>query len=353
MSVMDKIPQALAMKAANPEMSWKQIADSIGVNYDSLRGRKSEYIREQNVQHLKVVTTSNGKKSRSDLQLDDYRETGWQEWESHLAKLRNLNRFSRLAFVSDAHLPYQDNDAVEHAAKIVEDFNPDICTDFSDVFELMSLGRWDDGRKAFEKVWDNDIFNVIEAHKAWSAIWRDAAPNAIRPALIGNHDYRLVSFLQKNAGAFSSYSLANLVEDFISHGTTWLGEELIDLELSPGLLILHGISATKNRATAAKNHHENPGGSQRSTVAGHVHAFGQYVVRGRDYDMYNHVVGCLADLQPPYSNRRQAWQQGILLGWYDPNGHYVSLSPVPFFRTNGHMISHFGDKEYRTKITNG
>lgn len=156
---------------------------------------------------------------------------------------------------------------------------------------------------------------------------------------------RLWAFLRDAAPAAAEYTLGKFVKDLYSHGLLFLGERDTSVELSPGLTILHGEYATKRIETTLQNTLEMFG-FQRSVIVGHVHRIGQTARRGQDYDVEGFATGCLCKLNPHYSRRRQNWQHGIALAYYDPNGRGANIYNIRFHSSGGKLRAYWGGKEY-------
>ena len=317
------------------------------VDDNSLRARASEAARAGLLDDLAEQTRQDTPPSKSAQRLIDLKEAGTQAWQDSLDTLAEGKRWARVAFVTDVHLPYHDPAAVELAAQIVEDFKPDIMPSGSDVWEFQSMGSWENLDAAWKRIWDEDIQNPIDAHAALMRIWRDAAPHAVMPFIVGNHDVRLMNYLRRNTSVTADKTLADIYKEITTHGVTWLGE-VEDIECSPGFRIMHGIYATKNRSTAAKNTFLY-WGSDRSGLCGHAHDWAEHSHRGLDFDYEVHLIGCLAQLQPVYTPRLQHWRQGVALAHVEIGGKGSSIQPVKFNRVRGELVAHANGKEYRVK----
>jgi len=310
----------------------------------------TDYRRNRRISALQEVTRPTVDTPPSALALQQLGEAGQAALAARLAELRSLNRWGRFAKVTDFHLPYQDNAAVELTARILEDYQPDLRTAWSDGFEFKPLGKWENNDQIFKRVWDSDPQNILNAHGSLEAVLRDAVPKALAFIEPGNHDERMYRYLRQNAPMFADFTLFHMMREFTNHGVVWLGEGIVDVHLSPGFVTLHGHYATKQRATTAMNHAFDYG-YQRSTCAGHVHAFGSFILRGADFDVFNYTVGCHAELQPPYSPYRQNWQQGIGLCDFDPNGRALNFYQIAYHRIGSYLVAYWAGKRYQAKTS--
>ena len=272
-----------------------------------------------------------------------------QDWQDAQVALQRLGRPVRLAKVADQHHPYADPAALDLAMQIVHEFEPDVLPALDDFFDFPSFSSFASARPAFKLRWDGNLENAVEHHRAVMASWSDVAPDAVMPSLMGNHERRLWRYLRKNASAASEYALGKFIEDLTSHGILFLGEDADELELSPGLIIMHGRYATKNTATALKNTMDLYG-YHRNVLMGHIHRLASLTKSGADYTVTAMASGCLTELRPHYNPRHQNWQHGIALAYYDSNSRDTALYNVEFIRSGGYLRAFWNQKEFRSKL---
>ena len=315
-------------------------------NYKLTRGQVAGRIRDYRARvEMRRVTPAANLYSRSSTELESLVSANSKLWADEMKRLSGMKRWLKLAFVTDIHAPYQDDAAYELALNIVSDFNPDVMVSGSDFFDFRSLGRWEDDRTVFQRVWDGDVGNAIAAHKKDSDNWKDAAPNAKRPFLPGNHDMRMVKYSLSKAPDTAAYTLVNFWRALCSHGALYLGD-IPHLQLSPGLMLLHGTRTGKNAVVKTLEAFN----FQRSVVFGHIHHIMSEERRGVDYDVSGYSVGCLCKLQPHWTSDHMNWQNGLLLGHYNPLGFEHALYNVKFVRSNGFLSAYLFDRHYRVKL---
>lgn len=321
--------------------TYKELAHNFKLTRGQVAGRIDRYRKRID---MRLATPVNGH-SRSDQELERLVSTNAKLWSDSLKRLSSMKRWVKLAFVTDIHLPYQDDAAYELALNIVSDFKPDVLPAGSDIFDFQALSRFEDDRAIHQRVWDGDIANAIRAHETDAKNWRDAAPNAVRPFVLGNHDIRLVKYSFGKAPNTAGYTVSKFWHDISSHGALYLGDTPY-LHLSPGVVLTHGSRTGKNAVAKMLEMF----GFQRTVIFGHIHSMRSEERRGVDYDVSGYSVPCLCELQPHYSTDLQQWQQGLLIGHYNPNGRECSFQNVRFFRSGGYLRAFLFDKEYRVKL---
>jgi len=178
----------------------------------------------------------------------------------------------RIGFMSDAHLPDHDPQAVLTALAVLKDFNPHFFPDLNDAFdfETVSTRFESSNKKKAQDVWED----ITKPSYMWyhRQIQRHI-PNAVKWALIGNHDIRSKIWLERRASQFTKTTLNAIINDIRSVGTYWLGWGANLYAFRDDLLLVHGLVANKNSAeTQLKDY----GPHFRGVIAGHVHRTGIY-----------------------------------------------------------------------------
>lgn len=276
----------------------------------------------------------------------------FQDW---LARSRKQNRWMKLAFLADVHIPYQDMYALELAAKILQDYQPDIYTGANDEMDFEEYSRWPDLRSPAAQLWTSDIQNAFNAQKKYRD-YINSAHKGLWVELNGNHDKRRFHYLREKRDGTTEYTVLQMMRHIESLGSLQFnntGDENW-IKLSPGLKLRHGISASKNPGTVAKNTLEAGSGKTYQGDAGVFYN----VVYGHDHRMcafdYYGVqaigAGCLCQTSPKYMGEDNPnWQQGLTLVTYDPNGRSMQAQNIKFSPTRRGLVAIFGEKEYRVK----
>jgi hypothetical protein len=285
------------------------------------------------------------RKTLEDLELD-----GRKRWDAERERMTGLGRWLRLLYVSDQHRPYHIPEALDLSLQIAQDFKPDVMPGLTDFFDFKPYRRSSEGSAIFEELWPNGLDDAIESHGQWMRDAKSAAPNALHVSILGNHDHWLWQFLGEKARGSADYTLKNFVRELVEQGLIWMGSELDEVELSPGMMMLHGKFATKNVHTSLMNTLDLYG-FQSSVVMGHGHREEVVMHKGKNYNTTAAMSGCTCSLKAHYSRHRTKWTHGIVLGFYDPVGYGAQLYNVSFQRIGQVMVAHYGDKEYRQKLT--
>lgn len=306
-------------------LSYRQIAQKYGTTPEIVRKRIQRYRLNRVDQESTVLTTSPKVENKIDDDLT--------KWEFALKRLPKLTRY---AHVTDLHVPDHDPRAVDLAAKIIADFNPHILLHGSDAFDFETISRFG---TSVEKLIEDALWDIQVPYSKVMSTLNQASPRAIRPFLIGNHDKRIITFMQQNAPQFRG-TVTKVFADMIRHSDgLWLGFEREQLEIGP-LTIYHGRTATQN---AAKMHAEKYVAFQRDVIAGHVHRAQLFSKTGPERTIESVTSGCLCNLKPSYSNYRQDWQHGIVLVTIDFENQQSHFEVINFKKNQ----AVFGGKVYR------
>jgi hypothetical protein len=249
----------------------------------------------------------------------------------------------RIAFPTDEHFPFQDEQARLVALQIVSDFNPDIRIAGSDGLDFYGLSRFDKNPRRVKV----GLQMELDAWMAGQREWRSAAPNAEAFYLVGNHEDRLRRYLWNNPELhdLEVLRLPNILR-MAELGITWEMEKgdraNRELVVNGQLVIKHGSVVRKHSAYSARGELENESGVI-SVMTGHTHRGGSTYLRTRKGIVQAHEGFCLCSLEPEYVEHPN-WQQGILLATITEDG--VSIEPVPFYRSYGRVKAVWRGREY-------
>lgn len=328
-----------------PELTWPKTVHALrsALGTDIRIARRAE-VAPQNVDTINELPGT--RKTLEDLEKD-----GRAQWAREQIKIANQGRWARLMYISDQHRPYHVPEVLDVALQIAQDFKPDVISGMSDFYDFAPFRRTAEGNAIFSELWPRGLDDAIESHGQWLHDAKSAAPNAAHVSILGNHDAWLWQFLQANAGAAADYTLTHFVQEMVNQGLIWMGSELDEVELSPGLMMLHGKFATQNVHTSLMNTLKLYG-FQASAVIGHGHREETVVVKGKNYDVTSAMSGCTCSLKAHYSRHRTSWTHGIVLGFYDPTGYGVQLYNVSIKKIGQDVVAHWGDRAYREKLSN-
>jgi len=249
----------------------------------------------------------------------------------------------KIAFPTDMHVPFQDDAAVDLAMRIVSDFNPDLLVCGSDGVDFYAISKFDKNpdRKC-------GVQEEIDKWKELQKAWRDAAPNARRRFLVGNHEDRLRKYLwnHQELADLEALKLPNIL-GLESLGIEWEWRKAeIDacqeIVVEDNLVIKHGQVIRKYSAYTAKAELENERYAI-STLTGHSHRGGTTYAAVRGGMVQAHEGFCLCKLDPEYV-RRPDWQQGIVLA--EVSRDTIAVEPVPFQTFSHRKVAFWRGKEY-------
>jgi hypothetical protein len=237
--------------------------------------------------------------------------------------------------LSDIHAPYHNVPALLVAYDLVEYTQPDIIVVGSDTadFKLLSTfqhsGGEDDEIDAFEDFWNQHIQEL-----------KKRAPNALLVFIYGNHEYRILRYLEENASAIRKSVLRAFVNVVRCGGSVlYLGE--VDFVRIGPLMVLHG---KRTNMHPAKSTFDDVGG-HFWTQFGHVHRLDEYVKVDGDYPTGSVASGCLCN--PPHYIRgwqNKKWQLGTAVMEVDLAGRHVKIDNLLFDEEKGVVSVRFERK---------
>ena len=175
-------------------------------------------------------------------------------------------RFSRVAFLSDIHTPFENKLAVRITLDFLADYKPDVILLAGDIYDFLEISDYDKSPSRITTLQDE----FDEGRYLIKAI-DQLAPEV--HFLIGNHEDRLSRLISRNPGLFKLRSLdiakaAELPEHWRVHPSQThfkLGK----------LTALHGdIKGVKSAVHPARTLFQK---LKRSCVFGHFHRFGNHL----------------------------------------------------------------------------
>lgn len=250
----------------------------------------------------------------------------------------------KVAFPTDEHFPFQDESARGVALEIVRDFQPDLLVCGSDCIDFYSISKYDkDPKRSFM------LQDEINQWKTGMREWIDAAPDATRAFIPGNHEDRLRRYIWRHpemAGldVLQLANLLNLPGMGILYDENHIGENYGQSELTIGpLVIKHGTLVRKGSAYSAKGELEKEFYNVDTLFTGHTHRGGTHIVQSRTGIKRAFECFCLCDMNPAYVNRPD-WHQGLVLATI--YGTIVQVEAIPFVRLNGIAHAYWRDRDY-------
>lgn len=245
---------------------------------------------------------------------------------------------TKVFWKTDEHVPFHDMQAIELAMKICSDFDPDILPAGSDGMDHYSISKYD---KDPGRLKAGGLQDEIDIWKSIERGWNQAAPNAERLMILGNHEERLTKYIWKHPElhGLDALSVKNL------YGLDGLGiKQAPNNEIVVfNTLFHHGERVSKYSAYTAKAELEDLAYGMDS-ITGHTHRGGIHF-RTTVHGIRQSIEGfCLCDLEPPYMTRPN-WQQGVVLA--EITAHSAHYEPVPFIRDGSRLVARWRGKEYR------
>lgn len=236
-------------------------------------------------------------------------------------------------FLSDIHAPYQDNELVRSAMRLIKKVQPHRVVLNGDISDFFALSRFNLGLERLDDLQDEiDIANGIREKV------RNAAPNTHIVETEGNHDARLNKYILENGRALASLKAlepANLFR-YNELGIDWYpGAGFRQREQ---FLVKHGTVIRKDAPNSAKAEMELAG---ISGVSGHTHRLGKYNKGGYINREWTEG-GCLCRLDPDYIIGQPNWQNGIVIGQFSTKSQNFMTELVQAY--DGKLL--YGGKRY-------
>ena len=278
-------------------LTWSQVGQRFGMTKDACKGRVKRWRHANSAKPIRVSNGGEYRKIPTNGLPDDT-----EQWEAALKKLPPIIRFG---VMNDLHVPDHNLKAVELALKIISDFKPHILqASGSDALSFENIStHWEVDP---EKMVD-DVFEVIE--NPYRKIMTDihsAAPDAIYPNLVGNHEKRLITFLNQKAPQLKRTVLKTFIELIRSTGALWLGFNISGYKLHH-LRVIHGYSTAKFAASVHLDRFD------MDIVSGDVHRAMYFARTVEERIIQSVTTGCLCNLTPSYAYWQSNWQHGICL----------------------------------------
>jgi hypothetical protein len=248
----------------------------------------------------------------------------------------------RIAFVTDEHFPFQDDQAREVAMYMVEDFKPHHLILGSDGLDFYDISNFDKD-PARVKV---DLQKEIDLWKEGVREWAFVAPGAVKKYIPGNHEDRLRRYLWRHPEIASLDALnLNNILDFSGLGIEWNEQEYTQAEIVyfDKLAIRHGKYVRQGAGLSARAELEADRYSI-SIMTGHTHRGGTIHATTRNGLVTGQECFCLCKLDPPYMARPN-WQQGIVFMEVDENILTIDAIPIQTFQR--WKVAYWRGKEYK------
>jgi predicted phosphodiesterase len=286
---------------------------------------------------IRLVSRYGTNWKRIGIELNENPEAIRSTYRRHQSNILLQNGI-RIAFCTDQHHPYQDDKARSVALQIVREFDPDIFVSGSDGIDFYAVSSFDKSPKRANKLQEE-----IDSWVRSEIEWIDAAPNAKRFFIIGNHEDRLRRYL------WSHHEIADLRSMQLE---SLLEFKRLNLQLAKNneievgkLLIKHGERVSNKSAYSAQaemltEHYEY------NVMTGHTHRMGNHLVTKRTGIVQAQECGCLCSLDVDYVNRPN-WQQGFALATVYQD--VVSVEAITIHTINNKRRAYWRGKEFQNE----
>jgi predicted phosphodiesterase len=254
-----------------------------------------------------------------------------ETWGVGIAPLVPTKPNELVISLSDIHVPFQDVGAVNSAVRMVKALKPDRVVLNGDVADFFQLSRFN---KAKERM-DSLQAEIDEANAIRRRI-RNAAPNALLVETDGNHDSRIVTYVEQNAGALKSLRALEPKHLFKYDDLEIQWHPGCGFRLREDLIVKHGTLVRGEAGATAKAEFMAAG---LSGVSGHTHRLATYRKGGYMPRQWTEQ-GCLCRLDPDYIVGAPNWTQGCVVIELSKTATWVT--EVPF--VDGRL--RFGGKGY-------
>ena len=319
-------------KGATPDdgaPSWQDLAQEVysrfgvDVSVSGLRGRVSEY---------RNLRSRQGRYVPGEGFVIPVAEK-WGDGLAPLVSPTTDEQFEVVVSVSDIHFPYHNETLLASTLLLIEDINPHCIVINGDVNDFFQLSRFNQGLERLDELQEE-----IDMGVDFRRNLRYIAPNAVIRETLGNHDERLLSYVENNARSLSSLralkpeALLQLDELEI----TLYGRS--GFRIRPEFVFEHGHVVRSDAGASAKARLNN---TLISGMMGHTHRMAEYPKYGyRNLTWYEQ--GCLCMRNAEYKIGETNWQPGFAVGHFSTrtsNFHVELVRAV----NNGYI---YGGKHY-------
>jgi len=232
-------------------------------------------------------------------------------------------------FISDIHIPYHNQLALEIALHLIEEFNPNIIYLGGDIIDFYAVSSW-----LTDPTERNILFEIQELTKFLERLRKKFKKQRIIYHE-GNHEERLMKYIFKKAEALAPLFKYDLSMPNILNLKKFNIEYVNQINRIGKLYHLHG----HERKFAGQVVHIALNilrFLQRSFVCGHFHRFNQFVQKELDKSLKGGwVSGTFLDLKrlPTPYEKVDTNQFGFLKISYDEDGYFF-VEPVIFIPVN-------------------
>ncbi len=225
-----------------------------------------------------------------------------------------------VCWVSDVHVPYQDDALVDSAVRFIRKHKPDrivLNGDFSDFF---TISRFNSGAERLDSLQEE----IDQANEIRKRI-RKAAPNAHIVECPGNHCIRITRYIAENARAITSLRALEPSKLFMHQELEIQPVSDAGFLLRPNFLSYHGTVLRKHGGWSAKGELEKNG---ISGCSGHTHRLATFTQSGYQNQSWTEGGG-LFRLDADYLIGVPNWQRGMVIGQFSTKTTSFAAECIP------------------------
>ena len=207
-----------------------------------------------------------------------------------------------IVVLSDIHIPFEDDDALEAALDVIERFKPSVVVLLGDVLDFFTISSHERDPARGET-----LQYEIDAGIMFFRRLRSIVPDSRIPYVLGNHEDRLRRWIWKNKDIAS---LRALDFDALLETATY------GIETTPYNkdVVMGGVQFRHGKSCGVSAGPRNLGESGMSGVSGHTHKLSRESITRRAGVHTWIQTGCLCDLSPDWINGTANWQHGFAIG---------------------------------------
>lgn len=224
----------------------------------------------------------------------------------HFKDFKHYNvEAEKMIILSDIHLPFQDNEALEVALKHAEEEEVDCILLNGDAFDFYSVSFHEKDPKM------RDFAGEVEACKQFLRHLRGRFPDVRIIFKIGNHEHRFMRYMSVKApellgvDSFKFEKIFELEEMDIDY----IGDfRLVKFQ---DYLVCHGMEFFGGGgAFPAKSYFQK---AKTNIISAHLHRTSFYSEQDANRDVKrSYSSGCLCDMWPDYAPHNQ-WNHGFIM----------------------------------------
>lgn len=237
-----------------------------------------------------------------------------------------MGKLTKVAFIPDVHVPYEDKKAVTTAINAIAGFGPEILVTLGDTADFYSVS-FHDKSPSRTRLLEEEITAVNEFFSRLDAI------KGVRRkiAIMGNHEYRLERYIMGKAqelfGLVAVRDLLKLKErgwEYVPYKEhIYIGKILCTHDLGPT-----GPNAPQQHLAAAGH----------SIVFGHTHRAASFyagtVLGERRVAMSFGWLGDPQHIDYMHTAKAKDWAHGFGIGYLEPGGA-MHMQVVPILSNGG------------------